>query len=86
MKTTIELPNELMKQAKAVAAKRKTTMKAMIEHALRREILFEEDQKDDPAEQVWETNEFGFPVLKTQYCRPITSEDVQVLLDEDSES
>mgnify|MGYP002630302891 CR=1 FL=1 len=38
MKTTIELPDELLTEAKATAAKRRTTLKAMFEHALRREI------------------------------------------------
>ena len=38
MKTTIELPDDLLIEAKAVAARRRTTLKAMITHALRREI------------------------------------------------
>jgi len=38
MKTTLELPDELFAQAKAAAAKRKTTFRAVVEHALRREV------------------------------------------------
>lgn len=38
MKTTIELPDDLLIEAKAVAARRRTTLKAMMTHALRREI------------------------------------------------
>lgn len=38
MKTTLELPDDLLIEAKAVAARRRTTLKAIIEHALRREI------------------------------------------------
>ena len=38
MKTMIELLVEPLTEAKMVAAKHRTTMKAMIEHALRREI------------------------------------------------
>jgi hypothetical protein len=38
MKTTLELPDELLAEAKAVALKRKTTLRSMFEHALRREI------------------------------------------------
>ena len=34
MKTTIELPDELLAEAKAVAARRRTTLKALVEHAL----------------------------------------------------
>ena len=40
MKTTIELPDALFAEAKSVALKRRTTLKAMMEHALRREIGF----------------------------------------------
>ena len=38
MKTTLELDDELLIEAKAVAARRRTTLKAMVEHALRREL------------------------------------------------
>lgn len=38
MKTTLELPDDLYAEAKAVALRRKTTMRSMFEHALRREI------------------------------------------------
>ena len=38
MKTTIDLDDELLAEAKAVAARRRTTLKAMVEHALRREL------------------------------------------------
>ena len=38
MKTTIELDDALLTEAKAVAARRQTTLRAVIEHALRREV------------------------------------------------
>jgi len=38
MKTTLDLPDDLLIEAKAVAARRRTTLKAIVEHALRREI------------------------------------------------
>ena len=38
MKTTIELDDALLIEAKAVAARRRTTLRAMVEHALRREL------------------------------------------------
>ena len=41
MKTTLGLPDDLLIEAKALAALRKTTLQA-IEHALRREIAPEE--------------------------------------------
>jgi hypothetical protein len=47
MKTTLDLPDDLLIEAKTVAARRRITLKAMIEHALRREI--------QPVESVLET-------------------------------
>jgi predicted transcriptional regulator len=38
MKTTLELDDALLAEAKAMAARRRTTLKAMVEHALRREL------------------------------------------------
>jgi hypothetical protein len=38
MKTTIELPSSLLKEAKAVAAKEGTTLRALIESALRQAL------------------------------------------------
>lgn len=35
MKTTIEIPNDLMKKAKALAAKRGTTLRSIIERGIR---------------------------------------------------
>ncbi len=38
MKTTLDLPDDLLIEAKAVALRRRTTLRAIVEHALRREI------------------------------------------------
>ena len=38
MKTTLDLDDNLLIEAKAVAARRRTTLRAMVEHALRREL------------------------------------------------
>lgn len=38
MKTTLDLDDDLLVEAKAVAARRRTTLRAMVEHALRREL------------------------------------------------
>lgn len=61
MKTTIELPDDLFIQAKATAARRRTTLKAMMEHALRREIQSSEPLPEDSP---FELDEYGFPILK----------------------
>lgn len=63
MKTTLDLPDDLLIEAKSVAARRHTTLKAIVEHALRREI-----QQLSPAtpaiDDKFELNELGFLVLK----------------------
>ena len=38
MKTTLDLPDDLLMEAKTLAVRRKTTLKALVESALRREI------------------------------------------------
>ena len=38
MKTTLDLPDDLLTEAKAIAARRRISLKAMVEDALRREI------------------------------------------------
>jgi hypothetical protein len=61
MKVTFDLPEDLLIEAKAVAARRRTTLKAMVEHALRREIA--PAVKLD-ADSPFEMNELGMLVLK----------------------
>ena len=80
MKTTIELPDDLLIDAKATAAKRRTTLKAIMEHALRREIYgLKKAQPDAP----YEFNKYGFPILKTDPDHPkYSSEDVQRWIEE----
>ena len=80
MKTTIELPDALFTQAKRLALQRRTTLKAMMEHALRREIGF----SDPPAGSAsFMENEYGFPVLKKRENQGITSELVYEMLEEE---
>lgn len=80
MKTTIELPDSLFAEAKAVAVRRRTTLKEMFEHALRREIAF----LGNPSRSKFtEINNHGFPVLKKRGKRAVASEEVYRLLDEE---
>jgi hypothetical protein len=63
MKTTLDLPDDLLIEAKAVAARRRTTLKAIVEHALRREIQPAQASSDDE-DQFIEYDEKGIPGLK----------------------
>lgn len=80
MKTTIELPDELLAKAKTVAVERRTTLKAMIEHALKRELNEGVVRANECA---WDANEFGFPVLKRVPSKQVTSERVYEMLEDE---
>jgi hypothetical protein len=70
MKTTIELPDDLLIEAKAVAVRRRTTLKEMITHALRREIGSVSDPLARDAERL-DVGPFGILRLKSR-GEPVT--------------
>ncbi len=80
MKTTIELPDELLIEAKAVAARRRTTLKAMIENGLRREIVGNRSGEDKMT--CYTIDELGMPVLKCDGDAKVSSEMVYRMLEE----
>lgn len=73
MKTTLELPDELLIEAKAVAARRRTTLKAVMEHALRRELGESSARLKQASGAETEFNPYGFPVLKRSGRGRVTS-------------
>lgn len=78
MKTTLDLDDALLIRARAVAAKRRTTLKALVEHALRRELApAAEERNPDP--EKFEVGPFGFLVLKRQPGETITLARIQAL-------
>ena len=81
MKTTLELPDDLMIQAKATAAKRHTTLKAMLENALRREIDYKLPHPVNS--EHFTTNEYGIPVIKRQGKPVITNQMIYKIMDEE---
>ena len=78
MKTTLELPDDLLLEAKAVAVRRHTTLKAIMEHALRRE-LGEIPSRSRKAQARVILNERGFPVLRREGQGHLTSEMVYAM-------
>lgn len=79
MKTTIELPDDLLIEAKSLAARRKTTLKAIIESALRREIR-PACEMGNPDPEKFEVGPFGLLVLKRRPGeKPMTLEDIRRL-------
>ena len=72
MKTTVVLPDDLLMEAKTLAVRRKTTLKAIIEAALRREIrLFTEQENPDPSR--FEVGPFGILRIRKTSGSPSTT-------------
>ena len=63
MKTTLDLPDDLLIEAKAVAARRRITLKDMVAHALRREIMPETALNPSDGE-LFEVGPFGILRLR----------------------
>jgi hypothetical protein len=63
MKTTMDLPDDLLIQAKALAARRRISLKDMVTHALRREIMPETETQANHDDR-YETGPFGILRLK----------------------
>ena len=80
MKTTIELPDELLADAKAAAAKRRTTLKSVIEHAVRREIYAADTS--DVGGAAFTVDEHGLPVFKKAGDAVVTNEMIYDLAEE----
>lgn len=81
MKTTLELDSALLSEAKAVAAKRRTTLKAMVEHALRRELA-PAPESANPDPEKFEVGPLGFLVLRRRPGEVITLEEIKAVQEE----
>ncbi|MFA6111745.1 MAG: DUF2191 domain-containing protein [Candidatus Latescibacterota bacterium] len=79
MKTTIDLPDALLRKAKILAARRGTTLKAMLSHALEREV----NGSGRVAPAIFEVDADGLPRLPSRGAR-VTKELVSRLLEEES--
>ncbi|WP_221030574.1 hypothetical protein [Actomonas aquatica] len=79
MKTTFNLPDELLTASKTAAAQRGTTLVAFVESALRRELRSSCDTVN-PDPNRFERNELGFLVIKSRPTdQPMTSESIRAL-------
>ncbi len=81
MKTTLDLPDDLLAEAKAVAARRRITLKAMVEHALRRELA-PATGLANPDPEKFEVGPLGFLVLKRSPGERITLDQIEAIQDE----
>ena len=81
MKTTLELPDDLLMEAKAMAVRRRTTLKSLIENSLRRE-LGEASKVSLPGDEAVEMGENGLPRLKKRGAR-ITAATIDKIREEE---
>lgn len=79
MKTTLDLADDLLIEAKMLAARRRTTLKAVVESALRREIRPETDFSN-PDPQRFEVGPFGMLSIKRDASQGATKQ-IQELID-----
>jgi hypothetical protein len=61
MKTTVELPDDLMIEVKKVAAERRTTIRDLVERGLRRELAAGASQRRGRQRIRWVTVDGGLP-------------------------
>ena len=61
MKTTVELPDELVIEVKKAAAERRTTMRDLVERGLRRELAAGGSQSPGRRRIRWVTVQGGLP-------------------------
>ncbi len=78
---TVELPDDLLIEAKATAARQRTTLRAIIEHALRREIFFNKQKKQASKDDCLAVSEQGLPYYKKSGRSIVTSDIVYKLMD-----
>jgi predicted transcriptional regulator len=83
MKTTIELPDELFREAKVIAARRRTTLKRLFTDALRKEIESRYPEPGDEGLHCYETGAHGLPVLKRKGTESVTSETIYRIMEEE---
>jgi hypothetical protein len=79
MKTTIELPDRLFRLAKQTALRRRTTLKALVTHAIQREVGLD---SEETAATVFTVDEDGLPHLPARGVK-VTSDQVGRLLEEE---
>lgn len=81
MKTTLDLPDDLLIEVKSLAARRKTTLRAIVESALRREMR-PAAEMDNPDPDKFEVGPLGFLVLKRQPGETISLEQIKAIEEE----
>jgi predicted DNA-binding ribbon-helix-helix protein len=80
MKTTVELPDALFHSVKETAARRKTTLKELFIHALKREVA---NDMNASSSLPFDVDELGLPILHNQ-TKTVSIDLVNSLRDDDA--
>ncbi|KAF0093383.1 MAG: hypothetical protein E1N59_2886 [Puniceicoccaceae bacterium 5H] len=84
MKTTLNIADDLLIEAKRFAVKRKTTLKAVVENGLRRELQADQNRSGNIEHSDFiEMGPFGLPRLKRRGQQKISSAEVYELIDKE---
>jgi hypothetical protein len=85
MKTTLDIDDDLLMEAKTVAVRRRTTLRALVEHALMREIQPQSSGTINPArDRLIEIGPHGLPrLVRPGVTATLTTERVRQLMDEE---
>lgn len=85
MKTTLDIDDDLLIEAKTLAVRRRTTLKALVEHALKREIQPQAGgSTNQSADGLFEIGPHGLPrLVRPGVVGTLTTERVRQLMDEE---
>ena len=83
MKTTMDIDDALLIATKEAAARRRTTMKAIVEHALRREIAPDQDFAIEEPSACYRTGKHGLPILKKRGGKKVSSETIYQMMEDE---
>jgi hypothetical protein len=85
MKTTIELPDDLFRNAKATAARRGTALKQFVQEALQEKLAREQDSRPATGAKRWPVPPPNVPIEELRRIHAIIEADSELIDYEDPE-
>lgn len=83
MKTTMDIDDELLLATKEAAVRRRTTMKAIVEHALRREITPSSNFAMQEPATCYTMGKHGLPILKRKSKTKLSSKTIYQMMEDE---
>ena len=79
----MDIDDELLLATKEAAVRRRTTMKAIVEHALRREIAPSSNFTMEESAACYTSGKHGLPVLKKNSDKKVHSETIYRIMEDE---